>query len=307
MRRVSSAPCRRAGASGQTCVAVTSCRRRGAYIGTVHDVLSDLLAVWRAGGTAGVGTVVRTFRSAPRLPGAAMVVAPDGTVERLGVRRLRRGRGLRAGRRRWSPTGRAACCSATGSVRRRRLRRRPDLRRDHRHLRRTGVAGHVSRAGGRRRRHRGAPTGRGRHRHRPSRRRVGRAAAGGAAGRGRADRWAPRAPTTPSPTTPAGCSPPAAPRCSPTAPTGSAGARAWRCSSPATRRGPGCWCSAPSTSPAAVARQGSFLGYRVTVCDARPVFATPARFPDADEVVVDWPHRYLRRAGGRRARSTPAR
>ena len=44
---------------------------------------------------------------------------------------------------------------------------------------------------------------------------------------------------------------------------------------------------------AAVARVGSFLGYRVTVCDARPVFATRTRFPDADEVVVDWPHRYL--------------
>jgi xanthine dehydrogenase accessory factor len=44
---------------------------------------------------------------------------------------------------------------------------------------------------------------------------------------------------------------------------------------------------------AAVARVGSFLGYRVTVCDARPVFATRRRFPDADEVVVAWPHRYL--------------
>jgi xanthine dehydrogenase accessory factor len=44
---------------------------------------------------------------------------------------------------------------------------------------------------------------------------------------------------------------------------------------------------------AAVARAGKFLGYRVTVCDARPIFATHARFPDADEVVVDWPHRYL--------------
>jgi xanthine dehydrogenase accessory factor len=44
---------------------------------------------------------------------------------------------------------------------------------------------------------------------------------------------------------------------------------------------------------AAVARVGVFLGYRVTVCDARAVFATPKRFPDADEVVVDWPHRYL--------------
>lgn len=44
---------------------------------------------------------------------------------------------------------------------------------------------------------------------------------------------------------------------------------------------------------AAVAKQGSFLGYRVTVCDARAVFATKARFPVADEVVVEWPHRYL--------------
>ncbi|GAB2844601.1 XdhC family protein [Actinocorallia aurea] len=43
----------------------------------------------------------------------------------------------------------------------------------------------------------------------------------------------------------------------------------------------------------AVASIGRFLGYRVTVCDARPVFATPARFPDAHEVVADWPHRYL--------------
>lgn len=44
---------------------------------------------------------------------------------------------------------------------------------------------------------------------------------------------------------------------------------------------------------AAVARIGAFLGYRVTVCDARPVFATARRFPEADEVVVQWPHRYL--------------
>jgi xanthine dehydrogenase accessory factor len=44
---------------------------------------------------------------------------------------------------------------------------------------------------------------------------------------------------------------------------------------------------------AAVARMGTFLGYHVTVCDARPVFATRSRFPDADDVVVDWPHRYL--------------
>lgn len=44
---------------------------------------------------------------------------------------------------------------------------------------------------------------------------------------------------------------------------------------------------------AAAARVGVFLGYRVTVCDARAVFATKRRFADAHEVVVDWPHRYL--------------
>ena len=73
------------------------------------------------------------------------------------------------------------------------------------------------------------------------------------------------------------------------------------------RRGEGlsvfvsCFASAPRMLvfgaidfAAAVARVGSFLGYRVTVCDARPVFATRRRFPEADEVIVDWPHRYLR-------------
>ncbi|RPF21792.1 XdhC family protein [Myceligenerans xiligouense] len=72
------------------------------------------------------------------------------------------------------------------------------------------------------------------------------------------------------------------------------------------RRGEGCRVFVSSHAPrprmlvfgaidfaAATARIGSFLGYRVTVCDARPVFATATRFPDADEVVTDWPHRYL--------------
>lgn len=44
---------------------------------------------------------------------------------------------------------------------------------------------------------------------------------------------------------------------------------------------------------AAVVGVGKFLGYRVTVCDARASFATRERFAAADEVVVDWPHRYL--------------
>ena len=44
---------------------------------------------------------------------------------------------------------------------------------------------------------------------------------------------------------------------------------------------------------AALVRVAKVLGYRVTVCDARAVFATLRRFPAADEVVVDWPHRWL--------------
>ncbi|MFH9674402.1 XdhC family protein [Streptomyces sp. NPDC017405] len=45
----------------------------------------------------------------------------------------------------------------------------------------------------------------------------------------------------------------------------------------------------------ALVRAGKFLGYHVTVCDARPVFATRTRFPEADEIVVEWPHEYLGR------------
>ena len=46
---------------------------------------------------------------------------------------------------------------------------------------------------------------------------------------------------------------------------------------------------------AAVASLGAFVGYHVTVCDARSAFATRARFPDAAEVINEWPHRYLAR------------
>ncbi|MET8979934.1 XdhC/CoxI family protein [Streptomyces sp. NPDC004539] len=44
---------------------------------------------------------------------------------------------------------------------------------------------------------------------------------------------------------------------------------------------------------ASIAALGTFLGHHVTVCDARAVFTTRERFPTADELVVDWPHRYL--------------
>ncbi len=47
---------------------------------------------------------------------------------------------------------------------------------------------------------------------------------------------------------------------------------------------------------AALARVGKLLGYRVTVCDARARFVTPERFPEADELVVEWPDQFLRSA-----------
>ena len=50
---------------------------------------------------------------------------------------------------------------------------------------------------------------------------------------------------------------------------------------------------------AALAKVAKVLGYHVVVCDARPVFATVKRFPMADEVVNDWPDRYLAKIGER--------
>ncbi len=48
---------------------------------------------------------------------------------------------------------------------------------------------------------------------------------------------------------------------------------------------------------AALVRVAKVLGYRVTVCDARATFATARRFPEADEVLVEWPQAYLARVG----------
>lgn len=46
----------------------------------------------------------------------------------------------------------------------------------------------------------------------------------------------------------------------------------------------------------AMVRMGKYLGFHVTLCDARPIFATPQRFPDADEIAVRWPHEFLSNA-----------
>ena len=167
--------------------------------------------------------------------------------ERVGVRRLRRGRGVRAGHR--GGAHRATPVAALRGQRRRRVRGRPDVRGNHRRLRRARFASDVSGAGRDRRRHRNAPAGGGRDRdiaseHRPDRPQAGRP--------GRCRRRIARlrpVPTPPSPTTRAACSPPAAAKSSPTGPTGSAAARAWTSSSPALRPGPACSCSGPSTSP----------------------------------------------------------
>ncbi len=58
----------------------------------------------------------------------------------------------------------------------------------------------------------------------------------------------------------------------------------------------------------ALSDAAKLLGYRVTVCDARPTFATAQRFPGADEVVLQWPHRYLQEQydGGELDRRTVA-
>ncbi|HWL42322.1 MAG TPA: XdhC/CoxI family protein [Ilumatobacter sp.] len=52
---------------------------------------------------------------------------------------------------------------------------------------------------------------------------------------------------------------------------------------------PQMWIFGAVDFTAALARVAKILGYRVTVCDAREIFATRRRFPMADEVRVTWP------------------
>ena len=52
---------------------------------------------------------------------------------------------------------------------------------------------------------------------------------------------------------------------------------------------PQMWIFGAVDFTAALADVAKLLGYRVTVCDAREIFATRRRFPMADEVLVSWP------------------
>ena len=262
----------------------------------MRDVLPELMQWWRAGETVGVGTVVATFRSAPRPAGASMLVGPggeavgsvsggcvEGAVYELGQEVVASGAPVlqRYGVCDDDAFAVGLTCGGILDVFVETVSQR-DLPRARR----------------------GAPTTSrpaARWRSRPSSSTPTRPGSGGGSSCG------PRTPPgcrpaslgqrarrrARSPTTPAACSPPAAPRRSPTAPTASVAARGMRVFVAAYAPRPRMLVFGAIDFAAAVAHVGTFLGYRVTVCDARPVFATASRFPAADEVVVEWPHRYL--------------
>jgi xanthine dehydrogenase accessory factor len=256
----------------------------------MRDVLNDLLPVWRAGGTIGVGTVVRTYFSAPRLPGASMVVAPDGTVSGsvsggcvegavyelatevadTGVPVLQR-----YGVSEDDAFAVGLTCGGTidifvEAVSQNTFPELDDLAEDIVNHRPAAVATVIAH---------------------PDRDRVGRRLVlredevTGALGSPRAD---------------------AAVTDDARGLLAAGRSEVLTYGPDGQRRGVGMEVFVASYAPrprmlvfgaidfaAAVAQQGSLLRYRVTVCDARPVFATSARFPTADEVVVQWPHQYL--------------
>ncbi|CAM2739705.1 XdhC/CoxI family protein [Mycobacterium intermedium] len=253
-------------------------------------MLAELMSVWRAGDTAGVGTVVRTLRSAPRPPGASMVVAPDGSVSgsvsggcvegavyELATEVM--GGGEPRLERYGISDGDAFAVGLTcggiidifiESISQATFPELGEVADDVAAQRSVAIATVIAH---------------------PDPQRVGRRlvirpeTAAGTLGSARAD----------------------------SAVTDDARgllalgrSEVLEYGADGQRRGEGMEVFVSSFAPrprmlvfgaidfaAAVARQGSFLGYRVTVCDARSVFATAARFPTADEVVVEWPHRYL--------------
>lgn len=253
-------------------------------------MLAELMSIWRAGDIAGLGTVVRTFRSAPRPPGAAMLVAPDGSVTgsvsggcvegavyelaaevaKSGTPRLER-YGVSDG----DAFAVGLTCGGVIDVFVEPVSRAtfPELDAvaddigEHRPVAVATVIAH------------------------PDADRVGRRlvvrpdAVAGSLGSARAD---------------------AAVADDGRGLLAVGRSEVLEYGPDGQRLGEGMEVFVSSYAPrprmlvfgaidfaAALAQQGSFLGYRVTVCDARAVFATPARFPTADHVVVDWPHRYL--------------
>ncbi|CAJ1585929.1 XdhC family protein [[Mycobacterium] wendilense] len=256
----------------------------------MQDVLSDLLAVWRSGATAGLGTVVRTFRSAPRPAGAAMVVAPDGTVSgsvsggcvegavyELATEVI--GTGVPVLQRYGVSDDDAFEVGLTCGgildifvepVSQNNFDQLAAVAEDieaHRPVALATVIAH------------------------PDPARVGRRLVirpdevHGSLDSARAD---------------------AAVTDDARGLLAAGRSEVLTYGPDGQRRGEGMEVFVASHAPrprmlvfgaidfaAAVAAQGTFLGYRVTVCDAREVFATPARFPTAEEVIVDWPHRYL--------------
>ncbi|MCG5433144.1 XdhC family protein [Mycobacterium sp. MYCO198283] len=264
----------------------------------MREVLAELTATWRAGGTAGVATVVRISGSAPRPPGAAMVVHPDGAVTgsvsggcvegavyELASEVVAAGRPAlqRFGYSDDDAFAVGLTCGGVLDVFAEPVSRRsfPQLARvaeevaAHRPVAVATVIGH------------------------PDAARIGRrlvvtpAAADGSLGSERAD-----AAVTDD--------------ARGLLVAGRTGVLTY--GPDGERQGHGMEVFVASYAPparmlvfgaidfaAALARQGAFLGYRVTVCDARPVFATAARFPGADEVVVRWPHEYLAEQAGSQA------
>jgi xanthine dehydrogenase accessory factor len=256
----------------------------------VRDVLAELMSIWRAGGNAGVGTVVRTFRSAPRPAGASMVVAPDGSVTgsvsggcvegavyelateaaQTGIPRLER-YGVSDG----DAFAVGLTCGGIIDIFVEPLSQAtfPEFGAvahdigEHRPVAVATVIAHEdSRWVGRR------------LVVRPD-------AVTGSLGSARAD---------------------AAVTDDARGLLAVGRSEVLEYGPDGQRLGAGMEVFVSSHAPrprmlvfgaidfaAALARQGSFLGYRVTVCDARAVFATTARFPTAEEVVVEWPHRYL--------------
>jgi xanthine dehydrogenase accessory factor len=256
----------------------------------VRDVLAELMSIWRAGDTAALGTVVRTFRSAPRPPGASMVVAPDGSVTgsvsggcvegavyelatevaHTGTPRLER-YGVSDG----DAFAVGLTCGGIIDIFVESMSRAtfPELGAvaddigEHRPVAIATVIAH------------------------PDAQRVGRRlvvrpdAVAGSLGSVRTD---------------------AAVTDDARGLLAVGRSEVLKYGPDGQRLGEGMEVFVSSYAPrprmlvfgaidfaAALAQQGLFLGYRVTVCDARSVFATPTRFPTAEEVVVDWPHRYL--------------